>query len=166
MAETLGAAERLQPSLLDRLTDDAPDNPNETDAARVIDEQRLRQIVLRDLSWLFNTVNQRSVFDLERYPHVASSGLNYGVVDIAGSGNTTAKAVELQRGLKSAVKLFEPRVISETLEIELAEEEAHSQATIVLNIRGEIWAQPWPIELFMRTQLDVATGAISVRTQR
>ncbi len=43
-------SERLQPSLLDRLTDENPTNPNEVRDARVIDIRRLREIVQRDLS--------------------------------------------------------------------------------------------------------------------
>lgn len=50
-------SERLQPSLLDRLTDDDPTNPREGREARVIDIRRLRDIIQRDLGWLLNTTN-------------------------------------------------------------------------------------------------------------
>jgi type VI secretion system protein ImpF len=42
--------ERLQPSLLDRLTDDDPTNSKETRDSRVIDLRRLREIIQRDLA--------------------------------------------------------------------------------------------------------------------
>ena len=44
-------SERLQPSLLDRLTDEEPTSQVESRDARVIDIRRLREIVQRDLSW-------------------------------------------------------------------------------------------------------------------
>ena len=53
-------AERLQPSLLDRLTDDAPGDLQEARDMRVIDIRRLREIVQRDLSFLLNTNNSES----------------------------------------------------------------------------------------------------------
>ena len=54
MAE-LTPQERLQPALLDRLTDDNPESQVEPREMRVMSRNRMREAVLRDLSWLFNT---------------------------------------------------------------------------------------------------------------
>jgi hypothetical protein len=51
-------SERLQPALLDRLTDDEPDKNRRADK-RVLTKTQLRQAVLRDLAWLFNTTGWR-----------------------------------------------------------------------------------------------------------
>jgi type VI secretion system protein ImpF len=51
----LAVVEKLQPCLLDRLTDDEPKNSQESRSQRVISVQRYRQGVLRDLQWLFNS---------------------------------------------------------------------------------------------------------------
>ena len=53
--------ERLQPALLDRLTDDEPDKKVEAREARVFTKRRLRQAVLRDLAWLFNATRLEAV---------------------------------------------------------------------------------------------------------
>ena len=58
-------SERLQPSLLDRLTDKEPGQLKETRDFRVIDLSRLREIIQRDLSWLLNTNNIESSLDPE-----------------------------------------------------------------------------------------------------
>lgn len=81
-------AERLQPSLLDRLTDNEPGNVKESRDTRVIDVTRLREIIQRDLSWLLNTNNIESTFDVEVYPNVARSVLNYGLREVSGSFST------------------------------------------------------------------------------
>ena len=47
--------EKLQPCLLDRLTDDEPTKPVESRRERVVSMQRYRNGVLRDLGWLFNS---------------------------------------------------------------------------------------------------------------
>ena len=46
--------DRLQPALLDRLTDQAPHQRLESESDRVMTKSQLRQAVLRDLGWLFN----------------------------------------------------------------------------------------------------------------
>ena len=51
---TLRNQDRLQPALLDRLTDDNPESKVETAEARVINRNRLRDMVLRDLAWLLD----------------------------------------------------------------------------------------------------------------
>jgi type VI secretion system protein ImpF len=52
MAE-LNSRDRLQPSLLDRLIDESPQQGKDAVDARVLTRQQLRAAVLRDLSWLF-----------------------------------------------------------------------------------------------------------------
>ena len=78
-------AERLQPSLLDRLTDDHRDKRSESREDRVIDVRRLRDIIQRDLSWLLNANNGETLIDGDIYPNVRRSVLNYGVREASGA---------------------------------------------------------------------------------
>lgn len=98
MAE-LTQKERLQPSLLDRLTDDAPNELKESREQRVLSLNKLRQGVLRDLAWLLNTSTLDTSQSLDDYPLVSHSVVNYGIFDWVGgydsfecryTGNTTA----------------------------------------------------------------------------
>lgn len=77
MAE-LTLQERLQPSLLDRLTDEDPHNPKEAAERRVMSMNQLKASVLRDLAWLFNTC---VLFDPEQAAQMpaGSSVLNFGL---------------------------------------------------------------------------------------
>ena len=65
--------DRLFPSLLDRLTDDAPQRKSEPREVRVFSVSKLRQAVLRDLGWLLNTCYLAVTEDLESYPEDSSS---------------------------------------------------------------------------------------------
>ena len=65
--------ERLQPSLLDRLTDLQPDKATEGREDRVIDMRRLREIIQRDLAWLLNTNNHDNEWPEGRWPHASNS---------------------------------------------------------------------------------------------
>src|SRR5271167_2554441 len=80
--------ERLQPCLLDRLTDDEPLQKEESRNQRVVSLQRYRRGVLRDLSWLFNTHGYLRLgsesFDLRDYPEAWRSVINFGTRQLCG----------------------------------------------------------------------------------
>ncbi|MDO6590543.1 type VI secretion system baseplate subunit TssE [Loktanella sp. D2R18] len=164
MAERI-LQERLQPSLLDRLTDDAREKTSETGSVWIIDVSRLRQIIQRDLGWLLNTSNLEATHDLEAYPNVANSVLNYGVVDISGSVATADRAVEIRQAIRTAIENFEPRLLPETLEVEMRQERVGSGAVISFDIRAELWAEPVPVDLYLRTALDITTGEVTLKRQ-
>ncbi len=155
-------AERLQPSLLDRLTDNEPGNVKESRETRVIDITRLREIIQRDLSWLLNTNNIESTFDVEIYPNVARSVLNYGLREVSGSFSTSERAELIRRSIDRAIATHEPRIIEGSVDVELNSQDTGSDMTVALNIRADMWAQPLPLELYLRSQVDVTTGEVSV----
>ncbi len=157
--------DRLQPSLLDRLTDDAPGERSETNAAWVIDVSRLREIIQRDLHWLLNTTNFEPSMDLEQYPEAAASVLNFGIIDVSGTAATHRRADDIRQAIRTAIERFEPRLLPDTLEVTMHEDYDRRGALISFDIRAELWAEPVPLDLFLRTQLDVTTGQVTLRRQ-
>lgn len=157
--------ERLQPALLDRLTDLEPDKATEARDERVIDIRRLREIIRRDLSWLLNTNNLDTQVDPERYPNIATSVLNFGVREVSGDFATKRRAQEIQASIRRAIELYEPRLSEGTLEIVLREEEQMQSAMVVFDIHAEMWADPMPIELYLRSEVDFTTGELSLENQ-
>lgn len=158
MAE-LTPSERLQPSLLDRLTDDEPGSRVESRAARVMSMAQLRDAVIRDLGWLLNTNSRGSFEQIERYPEAARSVLNYGIPDLCG---TTASGLidgEIERTVRRAIELYEPRVLQRDLKIRLVRGGTGKGPTsIALEITGEIRGEPLPAQLYIRTEIDLDTG--------
>jgi type VI secretion system protein ImpF len=162
----LSVRERLQPSLLDRLTDDEPRQGVESRERRVISVERLRQSVLRDLSWLFNTGRLSQTEDLEAYPEVACSVLNYGLRDLSGVVASSLRLEDLERSIRQAVWDFEPRILRETVVIRATVEEGRMNVnSLVFVIEGTLWAQPIPLRMFMKTEVDLETGQVQVREQ-
>jgi type VI secretion system protein ImpF len=158
MAE-LTAKERLQPSLLDRLTDDEPDKTVESRDKRVLSPNRLRECVRRDLSWLFNATNLATVEELESFPEIEQSGLNYGLPDLAGKTASSVDIDLLERLLRRAIWQFEPRLIRNTVKVRLAGDRNKIEHNAMsFNIEAEMWAQPLPLRLYLRTRLDLETG--------
>lgn len=162
----LRAQDRLQPALLDRLTDDAPESAIEAVDARVINRNRMRDLVLRDLAWLFNaTAPGASSVDWSSAAHARKSVLNYGLPALSGQTASTIDPLVLQARVKQAILDHEPRILPATLTVEAVVTEAqmdhHNQ--IGFRISGQLWAQPVPLELLLHTDIDLETGRVAVR---
>ena len=162
MAE-LTVKERLQPSLLDRLTDDEPDKQLESRERRAISISRLRDCVLRDLGWLLNTGKLSQVQALEDYPEVARSVVNYGTIDLSGQHLSSTNLGELEDAVKQAIFDFEPRIIRETLRVRsMMDGEQMSATAISFDIEGSLWAQPLPMRMFLHTEIDLESGHVAI----
>jgi type VI secretion system protein ImpF len=159
MAE-LAPRERLQPSLLDRLTDDEPDKLVESRERRVLSLRSLREGVLRDLAWLLNTTNLFSVTATARLPHVANSVLNYGMPDISGMSVAGLNLADLERGIRQAIWDFEPRLIRGSVVVRASAADAGQHNKIMFEIEGDMWAQPYPERLYLKTELDVDRASV------
>jgi len=158
--------ERLQPALLDRLTDDEPLNQKpEPRERRIINATRLRQAVLRDLSWLFNTTRLESGDALSAYPFAEQSVLNYGLPALAGETASQLDIVVLESSMRQAIINYEPRIVPATLRVEaiLASGSLDHHNVVSVQITGQLWAQPVPLELMLRTELDLETGKVEIR---
>ena len=114
----------------------------------------------RDLNWLFNSSAHfpkegDSELDIEDYPEAQYSVINFGVKHLFGV--TTPKLRELEKQLTRILYSFEPRILPNTLKI-------HSKMEgnmITLDLEGELWVNPMPERLHIRTRLDIQNGQIS-----
>lgn len=162
MAE-LTQKERLQPSLLDRLTDDEPDKLIEAREQRVLSLNKLRLCVLRDLAWLLNTGKFEAVQNLEDYPLVVHSVINYGIPDLTGTTVSSTNVSDIEQQIKQAIWDFEPRILRDSVRIKLSvSEQQMNHNAMVFDIEGDLWAQPLPLHLYLRTELDLETGNMEI----
>ena len=162
---TVGRAphERLQPSLLDRLRDEAPDQRTESRERRVLTMAQLRACVLRDVRWLLNASALGTVQDLEAYPEVRRSVVNYGMPDLAGRVISDLDGPSLEKELKRLIQDFEPRINRKTLKVNviIARDESSYRA-VRFEIQGELWTEAAQMYLYLKTEVDLETGAIRV----
>jgi type VI secretion system protein ImpF len=163
----LSHKERLQPSLLDRLTDDEPEARVESRDKRVLSQEKLRASVLRDLTWLFNTTQLSALVDLSAHPETAKSVLNYGMPDLAGHTLTSIDVPKLEQLLRQAIWNFEPRLIQRTVRVRLTvDEDEMSHNSMSFVIEAELWSQPLPLQLYLRTEIDFEDGNVRVAELR
>jgi len=155
--------EKLQPSLLDRLTDRDPDNNRESRDRRIISESNLRECVIRDLGWLLNTAYMAATEDLDDFAAVRRSVLNYGVPDLAGVIASSMDAKTLERGVREAIIRFEPRILADSLKIKVdLNKSAANRSALSFRIEADLWAQPMPLSMYLRTEVDMETGTLSI----
>jgi type VI secretion system protein ImpF len=157
--------DRVQPSLLDRLTDDDPSNRREDRSMRHFSLARLREAVLRDLSWLFNTAQLAATTDLEPYPYVADSVLNFGVPPTTGRIKAGVEPQLLTRQLRQALLRFEPRLLPGSIRVSVRPGQGGEIAFQFL-IEADLWAHPLPLRLALRTEAETGLDIVRVVAQQ
>lgn len=162
MAE-LTPRERRQPCLLDRLTDDEPQSSVESRDRRVIGNQQFRRGVLRDLGWLLNAASRMDAETAAEFPAAARSVLNFGIPDLCGLTTSSVEPVQVERSIRQAIERYEPRILPRTLRVQaVTDADEMGPNAVSFRISGELWAQPMPEHLFVKTEIDLETGQCSV----
>jgi type VI secretion system protein ImpF len=162
-ADTRTPQERLQPALLDRLTDEEPEKKLELREQRVLTKSRMRRAVLRDLAWLFNATRTESGADFAKAPYARRSVVAFGLPALSGKTASTLEITDLERAIRQAILDFEPRILPATLQVRALEiDQLEHHNVIGVEIRGDLWAQPVPLELLVRTEIDLETGQVEI----
>jgi len=155
--------ERLQPSLLDRLTDLHPEKSKESTAQQSMSQKEFKDAVIRDLGWLLNSVSLDVCVDLEAYPEVARSVLNFGLPDISGHTTSTIDVRTVENSVKRAIRQFEPRIIRNSLRVKVHSNPSDmSHNSLVFEIQGAVFGQPSPFQIVLRSELNLECGEFSV----
>lgn len=154
---------RIRPSLLDRLTDLQPERWRETTDDVSVSEAQLREQVRRDLSWLFNTTQLAASMDLAAHPHVQRSIVNYGIMDLTGHMLSSIDPEQLEKSVRAALLRYEPRLLPESLAIAVGiGKNPSGTAALVVEIHADLYCEPLPLALHVRTEIDVETGRVTV----
>ena len=162
MPEGLTPLDKLQPCLLDRLTDDEPGKREESRNQRIVSLQRYKAGVLRDLEWLFNSIGH---FPDERagkgtfadYEEAYRSVINFGIRQLYG--RLAPDIEEIEKQVFDALIVFEPRINRRTLGVNVKIE----RNVLSIELTGELWVNPLPEKLFVKTELDLESSQCSIK---
>jgi type VI secretion system protein ImpF len=162
MAEGLTPLDKLQPCLLDRLTDEEPAKREESRHQRIISLQRYRAGVIRDLEWLFNAVGHfpdeaAGEVNFDYYEEAFRSVLNFGIRQLYG--RLAPDVEEIEKQLVDALTVFEPRINRRSLRVKVSIE----RNVLSIELTGELWVNPLPEKLFIKTELDLESGECRIR---
>jgi len=150
------------PSLLDRLTDERPDQLRDHPQSAAESVARLRASVQRDVEALLNARRPwRSVPGA--WPLLRTSPLHYGIADFtAGAFNDVGEREVLRADIEEAVRRFEPRLTQ--VEVQLADDVSPLRATLSLRIDALLLMHPQPQAISFDTLVDTTTADVSLRS--
>lgn len=157
--------EKLQPSLLDRLTDDRPDQKVSPGGPPVLSMAQLRARVRVELSCIMNATRLETVQDLSEFPHVRASGINYGIPDLSGKTASGMSSQKIEKDVKEAILRYEPRLMSETVQVNSTVGGKNINNSLVVEIAAELWGNPLPEKMKLRTLFSLEDGEATVEEQ-
>lgn len=157
-----GSPGRIEPFLFDRLTsrgrlvDEVARGRSQT-----VSSLHLREFVERDLLRLLSTSALEAVIDLDQYPRVARSVINYGLPGVLGDDGTAAGSQSIARKISTAIERFEPRV-SRVRVTPVGEGDLY----MTFRIEAELWSQPNPQRFSLELDVDVISGIAKAQSRR
>ncbi len=160
MDRTPGNAERLTPSLLDRLSEvESGSGASAQRSYQTIGE--LRSTVRRDLENLLNT-RWRCIGQAEIGEGLASSLVNYGLPDFCGGSMQAAQNPDVVfEQIVQAIERFEPRL--RKVRVLPLQDEPSVDRTLRFQIEAVLHVEPWHEQVRFNTVLEPATGKVLVK---
>ena len=133
----------------------------ETGELKSVSMRRLRDYVCRDLAALLNCANLDAVADLDAYPHVQSSVVNFGMPSLAGRAARAADPLQIATAIEQAIRCFEPRLSQLRVTPEMGED-GNETHVLAFRIDAQLWGQVASQQLVLRTSIDVDSGSVSL----
>lgn len=126
------------------------------------DQTSLRAHLNEDLSNLMHTIRLAAVQDLDRHKYVAKSVLNFGMDDMANMSANHDNRGLLERRLRQALIDHEPRLIPETIQVKLRDQDHELSQKIAFDIDAELASNPVDVPLEFVAEIDVGGGNVKL----
>jgi type VI secretion system protein ImpF len=149
----------ITPSIIDRLVDLDPRNPNEAAKSRLQGLRELKQSVRRDIECLLNA--RISDHDLpEDMEEIRKSLMYYGVPDFTGVGaKDPGEQMRMTEAIQKAIEIFEPRFVGLKVSLEPVNE---LDKQLRFRIEADLNIEPAPEPVVFDTVLQSGNGEFSV----
>jgi type VI secretion system protein ImpF len=151
----------VQPSVLDRLTDEEPRIRTDQRISYGESLQYFKLAVQRDLEWLLNTRRTPDPAP-DSFEELRTSLYHYGIVDVTSLGDSSASRDRLLKQVDEAIATFEPRLANVRISIVEQEGESHRREMHFV-VEGTLRLDPTPEQVAFDTVLHFSTGEIDVK---
>jgi type VI secretion system protein ImpF len=150
----------VQPSLLDRLTDEQPKEAADRTTTRDASERAYRMSVQRDVEFLLNTRCTMIHAGIE-FPELRHSVHQYGLPDTSGlSFSNVEGRQELTENIAETLRRFEPRLMNVVVKLTDANQVTAPQ--VRFSIAATLRMDPSPEQIVFDTVLEIASGTYDV----
>lgn len=155
-----GLERSVTPSLLDRLTDDAPDTPADPPVTFESSAAAYRQGVLRDVGWLLNS--RRTAIEIgPAHALVARSAFAYGLPDASGMAMSSKEArAWLVGAMEEALTSFEPRLVR--VRVRLTDADQLRAPQVRFAVEATLRMDPDTEPVVFDTVLEISRGEYAV----
>lgn len=137
---------------------------NTGERRRSLSDSALKALLAEDVSALFNTIDFESAAPelVEGLPFVRASILNFGLPDLSNKTIDEKDRIDAIRlELETALKRFEPRLLSRTMRVE-RDTENEDDLTIRFVVRSDMRADPVPTSVEFVTEVELDSGEIKI----
>ncbi len=150
-------------SLLDRLSNRSNDQVAEATISRgELTATDMRESIVRNLTWILETTYMEESVDLSRWPNVRNSVLNFGVPEFTGLLVSDVDCFTIEQKIGKAIRLFEPRLFKETLEVKMISDEmVMERRSLKLLICGDCFDGAAQHHIRVTAELDPESGRIT-----
>jgi type VI secretion system protein ImpF len=151
----------VQPSLLDRLTDDEPRVARDPTTTYAESLRAFKAGVQRDIEWLLNT-RRTPVPSPKEFTEVEESLYNYGIPDVTSmSGDSAPARIKLLRDIEHALATFEPRLANVRISVVEADADLRRRELHFV-VEGTLRLDPTPEQVVFDTVLQFSSGQYAV----
>jgi type VI secretion system protein ImpF len=152
----------VQPSLLDRLTDEDPRSSAEPRIILAESVRRFKASLQRDLEWLLNTRRIPEDVPEDWFEQLPRSVYYYGIADITSlSRDSRDSRTILLRDVEDAIATFEPRLTDVRISVVEAEGEQFRRE-LRFHIEATLRMDPTPEQVVFDTVLNFASGEYDI----
>jgi type VI secretion system lysozyme-like protein len=155
---------QYKPYALKRLTDYDPSEKTER-LQSLITEKQLREDIFENIDMLFNSRSHAGLEDLKGYEEVEDSVLGYGISDFCGRQSSTVSREALRAQIVKQMRLFEPRLDTDSISIDLLESGGGDATSIEFRIGGIIRTKEVNQEISFISKLNLESGNAELRLE-
>jgi type VI secretion system protein ImpF len=122
----------------------------------------LRDHLALDLGNLMSTIHLEAAQDLNGLDNVKKSILNFGLQDLSRLTTDDTRIHKLARDLREALLTHEPRLIAESLKVNLRKTDSGATQRIAFEIEAEMAARPVDVPLEFVAEIDSGAGKVAI----
>jgi len=157
----LTVKQKLRPSILDRIIDDAPEiSHKDAQNNSQFNLNYLKTSVRKDLEKLFNS--RYRISDLpEEMTEVQHSLVNYGLPDLATINMIDIeKRTEFCTHIEKTIRYFEPRF--QSVKVKYIDNQDYTDRTLRFRIEAVLYAEPMPEKIIFDSILEPISRNVSI----
>ena len=131
-----------------------------------VDEDTLRAHVQAHLAELMNTVRLDAAVDLDDYPNVAESVVNYGFQDLSNLTRKELTSKDLIRSIKQSLMDHEPRLIGNSIKVTVTELDGDLEQRLAVHVSADLIADPADVPVEFQAEVDTGSGKVILNKGR